>query len=139
MRILIANFEWFFFRFLDAELILIRREDLKEQSLEQAIYKEYDQEASFVLQLLARIYFKTERPAKGLIAFKASLSINPLLWSSYQEICSYDTQMNPEEIFCMEQFQKFNTVGPRLNIGPAVINVSMTNKTDEIVTCHTTR
>ena len=43
--------------------------------------------ASFALQILAKIFSKTERVPKANEADRKALKLNPLLWNSFEALC----------------------------------------------------
>ena len=53
------------------------------------IVKEYGSEySSYVLQILATVYFKTDRISQAIDFYKKSLRINPFMWSSFEAMCN---------------------------------------------------
>ncbi|GAB6019681.1 anaphase-promoting complex subunit cdc27 [Chamberlinius hualienensis] len=60
---------------------------------------EFEDSASFVLQLLGKICSRTERPKKAAEAYRKSLKLNPFMWSSYEALCNMGENPDPSKIF----------------------------------------
>lgn len=48
---------------------------------------EFGDSACYALNLLGRLLLKTERPKYAEQCFKASLKLNPFLWTSFEYMC----------------------------------------------------
>lgn len=64
------------------------------------ILKEYGTEySSYVLQILATVYAKTDRIAQSVEFYKKSLRLNPFIWSSFESICNIGEKIDPNKYF----------------------------------------
>lgn len=63
------------------------------------VENEYGEESAFVLQVIGRIYYKSERNPRGADALRKSLKICPYLWQSYKELCDHGEKPDPNKIF----------------------------------------
>lgn len=67
--------------------------------------KEYGEESAFVLQIIGRIYYKSERTTKGADALRKSLKVCPYLWQSFKELCDHGEKPDPSKIFQIGQVE----------------------------------
>lgn len=74
------------------------------QTVEDVV-KEYGEESAFVLQIIGRIYYKSERTAKGADALRKSLKVCPYLWQSFKELCDHGEKPDPSKIFQIGQVE----------------------------------
>lgn len=63
------------------------------------VMKEYGEESAFVLQIIGRIYYKSERNPRGADVLRKSLKICPYLWQSFKELCDHGEKPDPSKIF----------------------------------------
>lgn len=72
------------------------------QKLYDEILKEYGTEyASYVLQILANVYSKTDRISQSVEFYKKSLRLNPYTWSSFEAICNIGEKIDPNKYFTL--------------------------------------
>lgn len=69
------------------------------------ITKEYGEESAFVLQIIGRIYYKSERNPRGADSLRKSLIICPYLWQSFKELCDHGEKPDPTKIFQLNQME----------------------------------
>ncbi|XP_033728258.1 cell division cycle protein 27 homolog isoform X2 [Pecten maximus] len=55
--------------------------------------------ACHVFSLLGHIYSKTERQQKAIECYKKSLKLNPLMWSSFEQLCELGDKTEPCQVF----------------------------------------
>ncbi|XP_060073149.1 cell division cycle protein 27 homolog [Ylistrum balloti] len=55
--------------------------------------------ACHVFSLLGHVYSKTERQQKAIECFKKSLKLNPLMWSSFEQLCELGDKTEPCQVF----------------------------------------
>ncbi len=87
-----------YFSYTEAENILSENSKLKEKNLDE-VCKEFGEISGFVLQLLAKICYYTERTKIGNECNKKSLNKNPFLWQSYADLCNHGEKPDPKQIF----------------------------------------
>merc|ERR1712142_382616 len=63
------------------------------------IETEFGSLACYVFALLGYVYSKTERTSKAAQCYRSSLKLNPLLWKSYEMLCSMGENVKPESVF----------------------------------------
>jgi len=90
---------------------------------------EFEDKAAFALQILSNIYYRSERVAKGVDADKAALKLNPLLWQSFESLCTNRQPgelVKPEEVWsseCLDELAHITGANPLVNLlnsGPSV-------------------
>uniref|UniRef100_T1JEI7 Cell division cycle protein 27 homolog n=1 Tax=Strigamia maritima TaxID=126957 RepID=T1JEI7_STRMM len=91
----------------EAEAILSGTSVLKVKTVDDL--SEFGDGACFAVQLLARIYGKTERLAKASDSYKKSLKLNPFLWSSYASLCNMGEKVDPTKVFQLSHLDNLNT------------------------------
>ena len=64
--------------------------------------------ASFALQILAKIFSKTERVPKANEADRKALKLNPLLWNSFEALCQRGEFPDPNHVFNVEKLDDLN-------------------------------
>lgn len=90
------------YRIPEAELVLTGGDATRFQTVED-VENEYGEESSFVLQIIGRIYYKSERNVRGADALRKSLKICPYLWQSYKELCDHGEKPDPNKVFQIVQ------------------------------------
>ncbi|MEQ2174760.1 hypothetical protein GOODEAATRI_011234, partial [Goodea atripinnis] len=80
---------------------------LNKQKSQDDIITEFGDSASFTLSLLGHIYCKTDRAAKGAECFQRSLTLNPFLWSPFQNLCHLDYSF-PEAVPVLQELNRLN-------------------------------
>jgi len=85
-------------KFAEAEKLLAGTILTKIKSHED-IEAEFGSLACYVFALLGYIYSKTERTSKAVLCYRRSLILNPLLWKSYEMLCSLGEIVKPETVF----------------------------------------
>uniref|UniRef100_A0A8D0CWA1 Cell division cycle protein 27 homolog n=1 Tax=Sander lucioperca TaxID=283035 RepID=A0A8D0CWA1_SANLU len=84
---------------------------LNKQKSQDDIITEFGDSASFTLSLLGHIYCsKTDRVAKGAECFQRSLTLNPFLWSPFQNLCHLGEKPDPDQVFRLSSLQ--NSLAP---------------------------
>lgn len=63
------------------------------------IEAEFGSLACHVFAILGAMYSKTERIAKAIECYRKSLSLNPLLWSSFERLCQLGDKVDPTSVF----------------------------------------
>lgn len=84
-------------KFSEAEMALTGN-DSQQKNLDDLV-KEFGDQASFALQLLAKICMKTECKTRATDAFKKSLKINPFLWTCFVDLCNKGEKPDANRIF----------------------------------------
>uniref|UniRef100_A0A667WZ15 Cell division cycle protein 27 homolog n=1 Tax=Myripristis murdjan TaxID=586833 RepID=A0A667WZ15_9TELE len=92
---------------------------LNKQKSQDDIITEFGDSASFTLSLLGHIYCKTDRVAKGAECFQRSLSLNPFLWSPFQNLCHLGEKPDPDQVFRLSSLQNFSVAPPPPPVSPA--------------------
>ncbi|XP_061567869.1 cell division cycle protein 27 homolog isoform X2 [Cololabis saira] len=78
---------------------------LNRQKSQDDIITEFGDSASFTLSLLGHIYCKTDRAAKGAECFQRSLTLNPFLWTPFQNLCHLGEKPDPDQVFRLSALQ----------------------------------
>ncbi|XP_057673547.1 cell division cycle protein 27 homolog isoform X1 [Corythoichthys intestinalis] len=78
---------------------------LNKQKSQDDLVNEFGDSASFTLSLLGHIYCKTDRAAKGAECFRKSLSLNPFLWSPFQNLCLLGDKADADQVFRLSSLQ----------------------------------
>lgn len=68
--------------------------------------------ASHVFSLLGHIYSKTERQQRAIECYKKSLKLNPLLWSSFEQLCELGDKTEPCQVFKAPPHSQITPVPP---------------------------
>nr|XP_061829917.1 cell division cycle protein 27 homolog [Nerophis lumbriciformis] len=92
---------------------------LNKQKSQDDLVTEFGDSASFTLSLLGHIYCKTDRAAKGAECFQKSLSLNPFLWSPFQNLCLLGDKPDPDQVFRLSSLQHPSIVPPPTSVSPA--------------------
>ena len=59
--------------------------------------------ACFALQILAKIFSKTERGSKANEADRKALKLNPLLWESFESLCQRGDYVDTNNVFNIDK------------------------------------
>lgn len=73
----------------------------------EEIATQFGEHACFSLQIIAKIYYKMMRTAKGNDAHKLALKLNPFLWHSFEELCNVGEVVDPTKIFQLDKLDNF--------------------------------
>uniref|UniRef100_A0A3Q3NKK8 Cell division cycle protein 27 homolog n=1 Tax=Labrus bergylta TaxID=56723 RepID=A0A3Q3NKK8_9LABR len=92
---------------------------LNKQKSQDDIITEFGDSASFTLSLLGHIYCKTDRVAKGAECFQRSLTLNPFLWSPFQNLCHLGEKPDPDQVFRLSSLQNSSIAPPPPSVSPA--------------------
>uniref|UniRef100_A0A3Q1CK79 Cell division cycle protein 27 homolog n=1 Tax=Amphiprion ocellaris TaxID=80972 RepID=A0A3Q1CK79_AMPOC len=92
---------------------------LNKQKSQDDIITEFGDSASFTLSLLGHIYCKTDRVAKGAECFQRSLTLNPFLWSPFQNLCHLGDKPDPDQVFRLSSLQNSSLAPPPPSVSPA--------------------
>uniref|UniRef100_A0A3Q3BHS8 Cell division cycle protein 27 homolog n=1 Tax=Kryptolebias marmoratus TaxID=37003 RepID=A0A3Q3BHS8_KRYMA len=92
---------------------------LNKQKSQDDIITEFGDSASFTLSLLGHIYCKTDRAAKGAECFQRSLTLNPFLWSPFQNLCHLGEKPDPDQVFRLSALQNSSVALPPPHVSPA--------------------
>uniref|UniRef100_A0A671UE69 Cell division cycle protein 27 homolog n=1 Tax=Sparus aurata TaxID=8175 RepID=A0A671UE69_SPAAU len=92
---------------------------LNKQKSQDDIITEFGESASFTLSLLGHIYCKTDRVAKGAECFQKSLTLNPFLWSPFQNLCHLGEKPDPDQVFRLSSLQNSYIAPPPPSVSPA--------------------
>ncbi|XP_029363625.1 cell division cycle protein 27 homolog isoform X1 [Echeneis naucrates] len=91
---------------------------LNKQKSQDDIITEFGDSASFTLSLLGHIYCKTDRVAKGAECFQRSLTLNPFLWSPFQNLCHLGEKPDPDQVFKLSSLQNSSLAPPPPSVSP---------------------
>ncbi|KAL5005582.1 hypothetical protein ScPMuIL_016740 [Solemya velum] len=92
-------------RLPEAESILAGNVFTKSKAHDE-IEAEFGTMACHVYSLLGNLYSKSERTQKAADCYRKSLKLNPLLWSSYEQLCQLGEKVDVTQIFhCPAQTQ----------------------------------
>lgn len=117
-----------FRRIPEAELVLTGGDVSRFQTVDDVV-KEYGEESAFVLQIIGRIYYKSERNSRGADAFRKSLKICPYLWQSFKELCDHGEKPDPTKIFQVGQIDTPTNWGTCNNTNGLTENILFNNST----------
>ncbi|CAB0034258.1 unnamed protein product [Trichogramma brassicae] len=92
------------------------------------IINQFGDEACFSLQILAKIYYKMTRTAKGNEAHKLALKLNPFLWHSFEELCNTGEKVDASKVFQLDKLDSLSTC-----IGSAPVSYCMQEQPDLII------
>lgn len=72
----------------------------------ESIVSSYGDSASFALQLISHVWWRSERAHLAAEACRKALSLNPFLWQSFQDLCDRGVKPDPEpfKIFKVNNF-----------------------------------
>ncbi|XP_065212104.1 cell division cycle protein 27 homolog isoform X2 [Planococcus citri] len=110
----------------EAELVLTGGDVTRFQTVED-VENEYGEESAFVLQIIGRIYYKSERNVRGADALRKSLKICPYLWQSYKELCDHGEKPDPNKVFQVVQHETPVNCQNSFNVGSNNFNGHVEN------------
>lgn len=93
-------------RYAEAEAAIIGSYYKQLKNLEEII-TQFGEQACFSLQIIAKIYYKMMRTAKGNEAHKLALKLNPFLWHSFEELCNVGEKIDPAKVFQLDKLDSF--------------------------------
>lgn len=93
-------------RYAEAEAAIIGGYYKQLKNLEEII-TQFGEQACFSLQIIAKIYYKMMRTARGNEAHKLALKLNPFLWHSFEELCNVGEKVDPAKVFQLEKLDSF--------------------------------
>ncbi|KAK2588331.1 hypothetical protein KPH14_004348 [Odynerus spinipes] len=105
-RFLLAKCCYDLEKYAEAEAAIIGGYYKQLKSLEE-ITTQFGEQACFSLQIIAKIYYKMMRTAKGNEAHKLALKMNPFLWHSFEELCNVGEKVDPTKIFSLDKIDNF--------------------------------
>ncbi|XP_077475035.1 cell division cycle protein 27 homolog [Stigmatopora argus] len=94
---------------------------LNKHKSQDDLVNEFGDSASFTLSLLGHIYCKTDRATKGAECFRKSLSLNPFLWSPFQNLCLLGDKADADQVFRLSSLQH-GSVAPSVSAAPTPPN-----------------
>ncbi|CAK9823846.1 Cell division cycle protein 27 homolog [Anthophora retusa] len=105
-RFLLAKCCYDLEKYAEAEAAIIGGYYKQLKNLEE-IATQFGEHACFSLQIIAKIYYKMMRTAKGNDAHKLALKLNPFLWHSFEELCNVGEIVDPTKIFQLDKLDNF--------------------------------
>ncbi|XP_012284910.1 cell division cycle protein 27 homolog [Orussus abietinus] len=105
-RFLLAKCSYDLEKYAEAEAAVTGGYYKQLKSLDE-IVTQFGDQACFSLQIIAKIYYKMMRTAKGNEAHKLALKLNPFLWHSFEELCNVGEKVDPNKIFQLEKLDSF--------------------------------
>lgn len=93
-------------RYAEAEAAIIGGYYKQLKNLEEII-TQFGEQACFSLQIIAKIYYKMMRTARGNEAHKLALKLNPFLWHSFEELCNVGEKVDPAKVFQLDKLDSF--------------------------------
>ncbi|XP_015587728.1 cell division cycle protein 27 homolog isoform X2 [Cephus cinctus] len=105
-RFLLAKCCYDLEKYAEAEAAIIGGYYKQLKSLDE-IVTQFGDQACFSLQIIAKIYYKMMRTAKGSEAHKLALKMNPFLWHSFEELCNVGEKVDPVKTFHLEKLDSF--------------------------------
>lgn len=94
------------YRYAEAEAAIIGGYYKQLKNLEEII-AQFGEQACFSLQIIAKIYYKMMRTARGNEAHKLALKLNPFLWHSFEELCNVGEKVDPTKVFQLDKLDSF--------------------------------
>ena len=95
----------------EAEIVLVN-DALETKPCSKDVYEDivfnFQDAASFALQILAKIFSKTERVPKANEADRKALKLNPLLWNSFEALCQRGEFPDPNHVFNVDKLDDLN-------------------------------
>ncbi|XP_076661729.1 cell division cycle protein 27 isoform X1 [Halictus rubicundus] len=105
-RFLLAKCCYDLEKYAEAEAAIIGGYYKQLKNLEEII-TQFGEHACFSLQIIAKIYYKMMRTAKGNDAHKLALKLNPFLWHSFEELCNVGDVVEPAKVFQLDKLDNF--------------------------------
>jgi anaphase-promoting complex subunit 3 len=93
-------------RYAETEAAIIGGYYKQLKNLEEII-TQFGEQACFSLQIIAKIYYKMMRTARGNEAHKLALKLNPFLWHSFEELCNVGEKVDPAKVFQLDKLDSF--------------------------------
>ena len=82
--------------------------ETKSRDVFEEITFNFQDTACFALQILAKIFAKTERVPKANEADRKALKLNPLLWESFEALCQRGDFTDPNIVFNVDKIDDLN-------------------------------
>ena len=99
----------FYFSTHEAEIVLLTDAlETKSRDLFEDVSHNFQDTACFALQILAKIFAKTERVPKANEADRKALKLNPLLWESFESLCQRGDFTDPNTVFNVDKIDDLN-------------------------------
>ena len=94
-----------FLRTHEAEIVLLNDHVIETKSRDVAydVTFNFQDTACFALQILAKIFSKTERVPKANEADRKALKLNPLLWESFESLCQRGDYVDTNNVFNVDK------------------------------------
>ncbi|KYN01396.1 Cell division cycle protein 27 like protein [Cyphomyrmex costatus] len=105
-RFLLAKCCYDLEKYAEAEAAIIGGYYKQLKNLEEII-TQFGEQACFSLQIIAKIYYKMMRTARGNEAHKLALKLNPFLWHSFEELCNVGEKVDPSKVFQLDKLDSF--------------------------------
>ncbi|XP_077281606.1 cell division cycle protein 27 [Temnothorax americanus] len=105
-RFLLAKCCYDLEKYAEAEAAIIGGYYKQLKNLEEII-TQFGEQACFSLQIIAKIYYKMMRTARGNEAHKLALKLNPFLWHSFEELCNVGEKVDPAKVFQLDKLDSF--------------------------------
>ncbi|KAK0180246.1 hypothetical protein PV327_005911 [Microctonus hyperodae] len=105
-RFLLAKCCYDLEKYAEAEAAIVGDYYKQLKNLEE-IVAQFDDQACFSLQIIAKIYYKMTRTSKANEAHKLALKLNPFLWHSFEELCNVGEKIDPAKIFQLDKIDNF--------------------------------
>lgn len=105
-RFLLAKCCYDLEKYAEAEAAIIGGYYKQLKNLEEII-TQFGEQACFSLQIIAKIYYKMMRTARGNEAHKLALKLNPFLWHSFEELCNVGEKVDPTKVFQLDKLDSF--------------------------------
>lgn len=99
---------YFFIRYAEAEAAVLGGYYKQLKNFDE-IVAQFGDQACFSLQIIAKIYYKMTRTAKGSEAHRLALKLNPFLWHSFEELCNVGEKVDPAKTFQLDKLESFAT------------------------------
>ncbi|XP_046434803.1 cell division cycle protein 27 homolog [Neodiprion pinetum] len=107
-RFLLAKCCYDLEKYAEAEAAIIGGYYKQLKNLDE-IVTQFGDQACFSLQIIAKIYYRMMRTAKGSEAHKLALKLNPFLWHSFEELCNVGEKVDPAKTFQLDKLDSFAT------------------------------
>ena len=99
-----------FLRAHEAEIVLLNDHviETKSRDVAEDVTFNFQDTACFALQILAKIFSKTERVPKANEADRKALKLNPLLWESFESLCQRGDYIDTNVVFNIEKLDELS-------------------------------
>lgn len=98
----------FLYRFAEAEAMIFGGFFKQQKNLDEVV-SQFGDHACFLLQMIAKIYYKSTQNNLGNDAHKLALKLNPFLWHSFEELCKVGADVDPATCFQLDKIDSFTT------------------------------